>query len=116
MNPVPERTPEQRQEALTEALAARQARAAVKHEIATGSRSATDTLDQGHRGATDELGQHARIIGRIEVADVLLAVDGIGPVKAGEILAAAGIADGEERLDQLNADQVAKLKDSLAGR
>lgn len=116
MSPVPKRTPEERQQALTQALEARKARAEFKHEIAAGSRSATNTLDEGHRGATDELGQHARIIGRMEVGDVLLAVEGIGPVKAGEMLADAGIADGEERLDQLNAKQVAKLKESLAGR
>lgn len=110
MSPTPpQNTPEERAAALADALKARQGRAAIKAAVTAGTSSVGAVLDAGHRG------QGNSIAGRIEVGDLVVAVPGIGPVKAAKILSDAGIADGEEHLDELSADQVASLKAALGG-
>jgi hypothetical protein len=111
----PARTDQERQDALRRALEARQARAKIKDAVTAGDMTVAEVLDRGHRGATDELGQHARVAGRIEIGDLLLAVDGVGPAHTADILESAGVQDGHEHLDELNADQVQKIKDIIGG-
>jgi hypothetical protein len=112
----PERTPDQRAQALALALEARQTRAAIKDKVTAGQTTVEKVLAEGAYGATDELGTHARIAGRIEVGDLLLSVHGVGPVHAAEILAEAGVEDPDERLDQLNGQQRKAILDALATR
>lgn len=108
MGPTPPaNTPEERAAALEAALHARQARAQIKSDVNVGKTTFGDVLDQGHHGTGD------KEAGRIEVGDLILAVHGVGPVKAAEVLAAVGIADSEKHLNEPTADEVTALKAQL---
>ena len=111
---IPERTPEQRHAALVLALETRRARAEVKARVADGTLAFADVLEEGRYGAGDEAGDHKRVVGRIEVGELLLAVPRIGPVHAAEILVAAGEIPFDQRLDTLNAEQRGALVTELA--
>lgn len=108
MSPTPPaNSPQERTAALQAALAAREQRAAIKAAIAAGTQDVGSVLDAGHRGQGDP------IHGRLQVGDVVLAINGIGPVKGAEVLAEAGITNAEEHLDELSAEQVSALKTEL---
>lgn len=112
----PQRTPEQRIEALSLALEARKKRAAVKNQVTFGTTRVEQVLEEGAYGTTDELGEHARVSGRIEIGDLLLAVRGVGPSHAATILTEAGVEDASEHLDKLNADQRQAIVRALVER
>jgi hypothetical protein len=112
----PQRTDEERAKGVALALEARQARAQIKDNVTSGAVTVQRVLADGAYGHTDELGQHARIAGRIEVGDLLLSVHGVGPVHAAEILAEAGVEDADERLDRLNGRQREAIVAALEAR
>ena len=112
----PVNTPEERMHALALALEARQARAEIKAQVASGDRTVFDVLEAGKYGSTDELGDHARVHGRIEIADLLLAVVGCGPITTAQILEEADVADPTEHLDKLNVAQRGAIVQALADR
>jgi transposase len=92
----PARDAEQRQDALHEALKARQERARLLREVHTTRVSVFEVLDLGRRGIGDT------IAGHIEIGDLLMALPGIGPVTAATMLMEAGLgADVDEHLDML---------------
>lgn len=68
------------------AVAARRARAAVKRDIATRSRSALDVAESAWAGDT------ASPEATLRVADLLRAVPGIGPTRSARVLESLGIA------------------------
>ena len=79
-------------------------------------RTVFDVLEAGKYGSTDELGDHARVHGRIEIADLLLAVVGCGPITTAQILEEADVADPTEHLDKLNVAQRGAIVQALADR
>lgn len=108
----PERSPEQLEDALHEALKAKQARHELKQQIADGKLDVRELLDVGHRGTGD------KIAGRLDVGDVILAINGVGPQFARNILTGASLeADveihPEAPLDQLSRAMVDALKAQL---
>lgn len=113
MSPLDD-TPEHIAHARHLALEARHARALLLHGVTEGDYTVGDILQRGAYGSTDEVGTHARIAGRIKVGDLVLAVDGVGPVEAGKILGAAGIVDAETRIDKLNQEQRQGIVDAIA--
>jgi hypothetical protein len=100
----PERDAEQREDALHDALIARRSRHDLLQRVNARTVELAEVLDVGHRGAGDH------IAGRIQVADLVMALDGVGPATTAKILAAAGVQTPEEHLDELTADQVQKIK------
>ena len=99
---LPTLTPEQRAEALEKAAAVRRERSAAIAEVKKGALSAAVVLD----------GEEPRLQ-RAKVRQVLLAVPGIGAVRADRMLQAAGVAEGR-RVGGLGANQRDKLKELLA--
>lgn len=106
-------TPEQRAIAQAASLEARKLRAVVRHDLKSGEMTLEDVLRRGHRGMTDELGNHARIYGRMRIGSTLRAVRGIGPVWSARILEGADLT-GKERLDQLSNKKVKLILDATA--
>lgn len=103
----PEQTPEQRAHALELALIAREERAELKRMVASGNLDPVELLEQGHYGT----GDHAA--GRIAVGDVLLAIDGVGPKHAAQILTNAGLLDDRQHLNALTRDEVDRIVAAL---
>lgn len=101
--PPPERTLEQRQEALGQALEARRVRADVKTSIRNGETTVGEVLAQAKTN---------RVIGRMKIVDLLEAIDGIGPVRALAALDAADV-NHDDRLDQLGHVQLEELTAAL---
>ena len=102
----PTRTPEQRLEALQQALEVRRKQAAVKQDIHTGQRTIGSVLDAGHKGAGDH------VLGHMDLGEILLAVNGVGPVHAAQVLAAVEM-DPDHHVDQLGVKQVQAFKDAF---
>lgn len=107
MRTPPERTPEERQAALDEALQIRRDRARLKAWVKRDSKAVMELLDVGGRGTGD------KVAGGLRVGDLLEAVDGIGPVMADKLIAAAAIDDRSRRLDTLTIRDVSMLKDAF---
>jgi hypothetical protein len=80
----PSLTPEQREQALAKAAAARRARAELKEQLKSGSLSLSGLL---HRAETDE---HT---GGMKVLAVIESLPGVGKVKARRTMDQIGIAD-----------------------
>jgi hypothetical protein len=110
----PERSPEQRDEALKLAEEARTERAAVKAKVHRSELSIVDVLERGTRGRTDELGSHARVYGGIEIGQLLDSVPHVGPVKRDKALEAAGGVDPDTHLDELTGEQRDQIQGWLA--
>lgn len=100
---VPERTAEQRQEALEEALRAREHRAKLVREVQEGKVSIFDVLGAGRRGSGD------LIAGHVHVGQLVMAIDGIGPKTAAWMLDATRVED-ETHVNAMTEKQVAELK------
>ena len=73
-----------RRAALAKAMAARQARAALKKQIKSGEISASEVIAMAD---TDEN------VARMSVRDLLRSIPGVGKAKADDIMAKCGIAD-----------------------
>lgn len=99
----PRLTPEQRAAALAKAVAARKARAQVRHALGSGEMSLADVLAQ----ADDEL------IGGIKVKSVLTALPGLGKVKSYRLMEELGIAENR-RLRGLGDRQRSALLEAFS--
>jgi guanylate kinase len=90
------------------AIAARRARAAVKHEIATHSRTARDVLDTAWTNPQSaEAG--------LRVRELLTSVPTLGPVRAAKVMTELGIAESK-RAAGLGIRQRSELWNYLLGR
>jgi guanylate kinase len=90
------------------AVAARRARAAVKHDIATHSRTARDVLDTAW---TDPESAEAGL----RVRELLTSVPTLGPVRAAKVMTELGIAESK-RAAGLGIRQRSELWSYLTGR
>lgn len=93
------------------AAAARRARAEVKRQMAFSSESLRRVVDACH----GEQGAHVR---RMPVVELLAAMPGVGPRRAEELAALAGIAPGRRLggLGQVQLEKLAGLIDERAAR
>jgi hypothetical protein len=82
---LPTLTAEQRGEALKKAQEARTARKQLLEQVKSGEVTVAQVLD---RGKTDP------VVGKTKVLAVVMAVPGIGAVRATTLLSEAGIAEG----------------------
>ncbi len=98
---LPVLTPEMRETALRPAAETRQARSEALSEIRAGKLAAADALT------------NPGPLQRAKVRQVLLAVPGVGPVKADSLMAAAKV-DPSRRVAGLGANQRARLAELLA--
>ncbi|WP_446685146.1 integration host factor, actinobacterial type [Kytococcus schroeteri] len=101
---LPDLTADQRRAALDAAVAARHRRAEVKAAVARGALSIGEVL---------QAAEHDEAVAKIRVSVLLECLPGIGPVRAGQVLAELGIAPSR-RLRGLGVHQVARLSDRFA--
>lgn len=101
---LPTLTPEQRQEALKKAAAARTARKELRDKIASGEETIPSVLG---RAKTDT------IIGKTKVVDLLKSLPGYGPAKVTALMEQTGI-DASRRAAGLGERQRQALLDALA--
>jgi hypothetical protein len=102
MSPLPTMTAEQRAAGLEKAREVRVARAAALERLRTGTLTLADFL-----ASEDE------VLKKTKVRAMLLALPGIGPAKAGGILADVGI-DPKRRVGGLGSNQRQALTERLA--
>ncbi len=108
MNPRPDPPEVDRVAASRAAVAARRARAAVKHDIATHSRTARDVLDTAWTNpGSAEAG--------LRVRELLTSVPTLGPVRAAKVMTELGIAESK-RAAGLGTRQRSELWNYLQGR
>src|SRR4051794_32384024 len=100
---LPALTPEQRQEALKKAAAARTARKELRDAIARGDETMPAVLD---RAKSDS------VVGKTKVADLLKSLPGYGPAKVSALLEKTGI-DASRRAAGLGDRQKQALLDAL---
>jgi hypothetical protein len=100
---LPTLTPEQRQQALAKAAAARKARAEVKAELKSGKRSLADVLAH----SDDD------IIGKMKVVSVLESLPGVGKVRAQKIMTELDISESR-RIRGLGTKQREHLLERFA--
>ena len=101
---LPTLTPEQRQEALKKAAAARTARKELRDAIARGDETIPAVLG---RAKTDA------VVGKTKVADLLKSLPGYGPAKVSALLEQTGI-DASRRAAGLGDRQKQALLDALS--
>ncbi len=108
MSPRPDPPDVDRVAASRAAVAARRARAAVKHDIATHSRTARDVLDTAWTNPQSaEAG--------LRVRELLTSVPTLGPIRAAKVMAELGIAESK-RAAGLGIRQRADLWKYLVSR
>jgi guanylate kinase len=108
VNPRPTPPDVDRVAASRAAIAARRARAAVKHAVATRQRSAADVLDVGARdAATPEA--------TLRVRELLTSVPTLGPTRAAKVMTQLSISE-TKRVGGLGIRQRAKLRSYLIQR
>jgi len=108
MTPRPDPPEVDRVAASRAAVAARRARAAVKHDIATQTRTARDVLDTAW---TDPQSAEAGL----RVRELLTSVPTLGPVRAAKVMTELGIAESK-RAAGLGVRQRLELWNYLVGR
>ncbi|WP_268921087.1 integration host factor, actinobacterial type, partial [Marisediminicola senii] len=91
------------------AVAARRARAAVKHSVAARERSAVDVLDSAWQPDPEPAEAGLR------VRDLLLSVPSLGPTRVAKAMAQLGIADSK-RVGGLGVRQRTRLREWLVDR
>jgi hypothetical protein len=99
---LPPLTPEQRANALVKAGEARAARAEVKNGLKAGTLTLAGVLADG-----------SGTVGKIKVTALLESLPGVGKVRAGQIMARIGIAEGR-RVGGLGPKQRAALEAEFA--
>jgi hypothetical protein len=104
MTTPPERTDQERHDALERGMEVRKLRSQMKKDITSGTLDPVSVIEAG------KYGQTSIVEGRTPIADVLEAIDGIGPVKTAEILKAAGIENPDTHVAELTQAQ----RDSIA--
>ena len=108
MNPRPDPPAVDRVAASRAAVAARRARAAVKHDVATHSRTARDVLDTAWTNPQSaEAG--------LRVRELLTSVPTLGPVRAAKVMTELGIAESK-RAAGLGIRQRSELWNYLQNR
>ena len=110
MTAPPPLSPEERGRAGAAGVAARQARARVRQQIASGELSIAEVLDAAAGQSVE-----ARALARMRVADLLAGLRGIGPVRAGDLMAEVGIA-ANRRIGGLGVHQSAALIEKVEAR
>lgn len=95
----PSLTPEQRQQALEKAAAARRQRAEVKEKLKIGSLNLAELFEQANRD--DEPGV---MLGKLKVVSVLESMPGLGKVRARKLMEELEISESR-RLRGLGANQ-----------
>lgn len=105
----PTLTDEQRAQARERALAARRARADLKHQLASGELTVAEVLTLARTNS--DLGLAAS---KLRMDEVLLAVPRIGETKADALLVSAGIS-GNRRIKGLGRLQRERLLQGLPG-
>ena len=108
MTPRPDPPEVDRAAASRAAIAARRARAAVKHDIATKTRTA---LHAAEAGWSDPSSAEATL----RVTELLSSVPTLGPTRTARVMGELGISD-KKRVGGLGIRQRAKLRDYLVGR
>lgn len=108
MSPRPAPPEVDRAAAAKAAVAARQARAAVKRDVATRTRTA---LDAAETGWSDPASAEASL----RVRELLTSIPTLGPTRVARILAQLGISD-KKRVGGLGPKQRIKLRDFLVAR
>lgn len=103
---LPTLTPEQRQAALEKATAARRVRAEVKLRLKTSATTLAEVIGEARVN---------EVVAKLRVVDLLLAMPGVGKVRAQNIMQRIGIAESR-RLRGLGAHQVDALIEEFAGR
>jgi S13-like protein len=101
----PSLTPEQRQQALEKAAAARRQRAEVKDKLKIGSLSLSELFEQTDRG--DDSG---KMLAKLKVVSVLESLPGVGKVRARNIMSELDISE-TRRLQGLGTNQRRALLD-----
>lgn len=101
----PSLTPEQRQQALEKAAAARRQRAEVKEKLKIGSLSLAELFEQADR---DD--QSGTMLGKLKVVNVLESMPGLGKVRARKLMEELEISESR-RLRGLGANQRRALLD-----
>jgi guanylate kinase len=108
MSPRPEPPEVDRVAASRAAVAARRARAAVKHDVATRARSARDVLDAAWKHPSSaEAG--------LRVRELLTSVPTLGPARAAKVMSELGIAESKKTAG-LGVRQRSDLWAYLTGR
>ena len=108
MSPRPEPPEVDRVAASRAAVAARRARAAVKHDVATHARTAMDVLETAwNHAGSPEAG--------LRVRELLTSVPTLGPVRAAKVMTRLGIAESK-RAAGLGVRQRAELRKYLQER
>src|SRR5947208_12122415 len=102
-------TPEQRQQALEKAAAARRQRAEVKDKLKIGSLSLSELFEQADRG--DDSG---KMLAKLKVVSVLESLPGVGKVRARNIMTELEISE-TRRLRGLGTNQRRALLEKFAG-
>lgn len=108
MTPRPAPPDVDRAAAARAAIAARRARAAIKHDIATRARTA---LDAAQRGWDDPGSAEAGL----RVTELLSSVPTLGPTRTAKVMTELGISD-KKRVGGLGVRQRRKLADFLTAR
>ena len=101
----PSLTPEQRQQALEKAAAARRQRAEVKDKLKIGSLTLSELFEQADRG--DDSG---KMLAKLKVVSVLESLPGVGKVRARNIMSELDISE-TRRLQGLGTNQRRALLD-----
>jgi hypothetical protein len=95
----PSLTPEQRQQALEKAAAARRQRAEVKDKLKIGSLSLSELFDQVDRGDSE-----GDTLAKLKVVSVLESLPGVGKVRARRVMGELEIS-ASRRLRGLGTNQ-----------
>jgi hypothetical protein len=104
--PLPNLTPEQRQQALDKAAEVRRERAELKDQLKHGGATLDSVLD---RAAADD------VVGRMKTEAVLQSLPGVGKVRAQQIMAKLEIAE-TRRLRGLGSKQRKALLTEMTAR
>jgi hypothetical protein len=104
--PLPDLTPEQRQQALDKAAEVRRERAELKDQLKHGGTTLDSVLD---RAAADD------VVGKMKTEALLQSLPGVGKVRAQQIMAKLEIAE-TRRLRGLGSKQRKALLAEMTGR
>ena len=102
---LPPLTPDQRAAALEKAAKARKDRAEVKNNLKRGAITLPSVLKQGQSDDT---------VGKMKVSALLVAMPGVGKVRARQIMERLGIAESR-RVRGLGANQRTALENEFGG-
>lgn len=105
----PTLTPEQRQQALEKAAAARRQRAEVKDKLKIGSLSLAELFEQA-----DLKDETAQMLAKLKVVSVLESLPGVGKVRARNLMKELEISESR-RLRGLGTNQRKALLERFAG-